>query len=215
VIEGYGLPGKTGPAVSESRPASSLSELVARARSSDIRPLTAWVLALALFFTYAALQPGVISRDQIGGVDLSIPWVLNASAVLLTIWANGSNSKTLWLFPVLLAGGAVVGALNGVGVAFLKIPPITMTLGMSSMVEGALLLYTKSVAAVAIGGASILGGTGNYVGTTAGALVLAVLAAILPILGFTQATLEIVYGCVILIAVSLSSLRLSGKRALD
>ena len=72
-----------------------------------------------------------------------------------------------------------------------------------------------SVAAVAIGGASILGGTGNYVGTTAGALVLAVLAAILPILGVTQATLEIVYGCVILIAVSLSSLRLSSKRALD
>ena len=46
-------------------------------------------------------------------------------------------------------------------------------------------------------------------------LVLAVLAAILPILGFTQATLEIVYGSVILIAVSLSSLRLSTKRALD
>lgn len=256
-----------------------------------------------------------------GGVDLSIPWVLNASAVLLTIWANGSNAKTLWLFPILLAGGAAVGALNGIGVAFLKIPPIIMTLGMSSMVEGALLLYTNggsggnaptgvvylathrwgsipvvglvwagvlivatvvlsatpfgrrlyatglnrrvaefagvnvrgvtvavyvisgvaaslagivlagyvgesylgmgdpylfaSVAAVAIGGASILGGTGNYVGTTAGALVLAVLAAILPILGFTQATLEIVYGCVILIAVSLSSLRLSSKRALD
>ena len=78
-----------------------------------------------------------------GGVDLSIPWVLNVSAVLLTIWANGSNSKTLWLFPVLLAGGALVGALNGIGVAFLKIPPIIMTLGMSSMVEGALLLYTN------------------------------------------------------------------------
>jgi ribose transport system permease protein len=256
-----------------------------------------------------------------GGVDLSIPWVLNAAAVLLTIWANGSNTKTLWLFPVLLAGGAAIGALNGIGVAFLKIPPIIMTLGMSSMVEGALLLYTNggsggnaptgvvylathrwssvpvvglvwigvivtatlvlsatpfgrrlyatglnrrvaefagvnirgvtvtvyiisgvaaalagivlsgyvgesylgmgdpylfaSVAAVAIGGASILGGTGNYIGTTAGALVLAILAAILPILGFTQATLEIVYGAVILIAVSLSSLRLSTKRALD
>ena len=256
-----------------------------------------------------------------GGIDLSIPWVLNAAAVLLTIWANGSNTKTLWLFPVLLAGGAAIGALNGIGVAFLKIPPIIMTLGMSSMVEGALLLYTNggsggnaptgvvylathrwasvpvvglvwvgvlvvatlvlsatpygrrlyatglnrrvaefsgvnirgvtvavyiisgvaaalagivlsgyvgesylgmgdpylfaSVAAVAIGGASVLGGTGNYIGTTAGALVLAILAAILPILGFTQATLEIVYGCVILIAVSLSSLRLSSKRALD
>ena len=48
-----------------------------------------------------------------GGVDLSIPWVLNASAVLLTIWANGSNAKTLWLFPLLLAGGAAVGLSTG------------------------------------------------------------------------------------------------------
>jgi ribose transport system permease protein len=253
-----------------------------------------------------------------GGIDLSIPWVLNGTSVLLTIFANGDNVRALWLFPLLLLGGATVGALNGVGVAFLRVPPIIMTLGMSSMVEGALLLYTNggsggnaptgvvylathrwgpvpvvalvwlgvlvvttivlsatpfgrrlyatglnrrvaefagvnvrsvtvwvyvisgvaaalaglvlagyvgesylgmgdpylfsSVAAVAIGGASILGGTGNYVGTTAGALVLAVLAAILPILGFTQATLEIVYGCVILIAVSLSSLRLASGR---
>jgi len=256
-----------------------------------------------------------------GGIDLSIPWVLNASAVLLTVFANGSNAKTLWLIPLLVAGGAFVGVINGIGITFLRIPPIIMTLGMSSMVEGGLLLYTNggsggdaptgvvylathrwgpvpvvglvwvgvlvlttvvlsltpfgrrlyatglnrrvaefsgvnvrwvtvsvyvisgaaaalagiglagyvgesylgmgdpylfaSVAAVAIGGASILGGTGNYVGTTAGALVLAVLAAILPILGFTQATLEIVYGSVILLAVSLSSVGLSSKRALD
>jgi ribose transport system permease protein len=72
-----------------------------------------------------------------------------------------------------------------------------------------------SVAAVAIGGASVLGGTGNYVGTTAGALVLALLAAILPILGFSQATLEIVYGLVILVAVSLSSLRVAANRSVD
>jgi ribose transport system permease protein len=69
----------------------------------------------------------------------------------------------------------------------------------------------SSVAAVAIGGASILGGSGNYVGTTAGALVLALLAAILPILGLPQSALEIVYGCVILVAISVSSGRL-GKR---
>jgi ribose transport system permease protein len=256
-----------------------------------------------------------------GGIDLSIPWVLNGSAVLLTLFANGSDTRVTWLFPLLLLAGAAIGLINGVGVAFLRVPPIIMTLGMSSMVEGGLLLYTNggsggfapagivylathrwgplpvvalvwlavlvvatvvlsatpfgrrlyatglsrkvaefsgvsvrsvtisvyvisgvsaalaglvlsgyvgesylgmgdpylfsSVAAVAIGGASILGGTGNYIGTTAGALVLAVLAAILPILGFTQATLEIVYGCVILIAVSLSSLRLAAGRNLE
>ena len=62
-----------------------------------------------------------------------------------------------------------------------------------------------SVAAVAIGGTSILGGSGNFVGTTAGALALAVLAALLPILGLQPAALEIIYGCVILGASSASS----------
>jgi ribose transport system permease protein len=277
------------------------------------------LLIEASFIAFVALGQSFVIMS--GGIDLSIPWVLNGAAVLLTIFANGSNGKTLWLFPVLLAGGAVVGLLNGIGVMFLRIPPIIMTLGMSSMVEGGLLLYTNggsgsdaptgvvymathrwgpvpvvavvwlavlvvatvvlsatpfgrrlyatglnrrvaefsgvnvrwvtvsvyvvsgvaaalaglvlagyvgesylgmgdpylfaSVAAVAIGGASVLGGTGNYVGTTAGALVLALLAAILPILGFSQATLEIVYGLVILVAVSLSSLRVAANRSVD
>ena len=39
--------------------------------------------------------------------------------------------------------GRVVGLPNGIGVMFLHIPPIIMTLGMSSMVEGGLLLYTN------------------------------------------------------------------------
>ena len=35
-------------------------------RSGDIRPLAAWVLALAFLFTYAALQPGTLSNTQLG-----------------------------------------------------------------------------------------------------------------------------------------------------
>jgi ribose transport system permease protein len=253
-----------------------------------------------------------------GGVDLSIPWVLNGAAVLLTTFAHGDNVRMAWLIPLLLLGGAVIGLINGLGVALLRVPPIIMTLGMSTVVEGGLLLYTNggsggnaptgdvylathrwgplpviclvwiavlvvatvalsatpfgrrlyatglsrrvsefagvntatmtvsvyvisgvaaalagivlagyvgqsylgmgdpylfsSVAAVAIGGASILGGSGNYVGTTAGALVLALLAAILPILGLPQSALEIVYGCVILVAVSVSSGRIGRRR---
>lgn len=253
-----------------------------------------------------------------GGVDLSIPWVLNGAAVLLTTFAHGSSTRMAWLIPILLVAGGVVGLINGVGVALLRVPPIIMTLGMSTVVEGALLLYTNggsggnaptadvylathrwgpvpvvslvwigvlviatvtlsatpfgrrlyatglskrvsefagvntarvtvsvyaisgvtaalagvvlagyvgqsylgmgdpylfsSVAAVAIGGASILGGSGNYIGTTAGALALALLAAILPTLGLPQSALEIVYGCVILVAVSVSSGRIGRRR---
>jgi ribose transport system permease protein len=64
------------------------------------------------------------------------------------------------------------------------------------------------VAAVAIGGASILGGTGHYVGTVAGALILTILSGLLPILNLNPAALEIVYGVVILLTVSLATVQL-------
>jgi len=64
-----------------------------------------------------------------------------------------------------------------------------------------------SVAAVAIGGASILGGTGHYLGTIAGAVTLAVLAGLLPILGLDPAALQVVYGLVILTTVGLATAR--------
>ena len=65
-------------------------------------------------------------------------------------------------------------------------------------------LFT-SIAAVAIGGASILGGSGHYVGTIAGALVLTILTGLLPALNLSSGALLIVYGAVILVTVSLGS----------
>jgi ribose transport system permease protein len=64
-----------------------------------------------------------------------------------------------------------------------------------------------SIAAVAIGGASILGGSGSYVGTVGGALLLAVLGGLLPVLGLKTAWLLVVYGVVILVAVGVSGIR--------
>ena len=54
-------------------------------------------------------------------------------------------------------------------------------------------LFT-SIAAVAIGGASILGGSGHYLGTVAGALVLTILTGLLPALNLSNGALLIVYG---------------------
>jgi ribose transport system permease protein len=55
-----------------------------------------------------------------------------------------------------------------------------------------------SVAAVVIGGTSIFGGYGGYVGTILGALILTVLASLLTILNASEATREILYGLIVL-----------------
>jgi ribose transport system permease protein len=58
-----------------------------------------------------------------------------------------------------------------------------------------------SVAAVVIGGASVLGGSGHFLGTIGGALLLSVLTATLPVLNLPRPFQLIVYGLVILCAV--------------
>ncbi|HUC15095.1 MAG TPA: hypothetical protein VMS00_11650, partial [Acidimicrobiales bacterium] len=65
MIEGADLSVAPG-AVAAGVPPSPAGRLAARARRGDIRPVAAWILMLALFFTYASLQSGVISNAQIG-----------------------------------------------------------------------------------------------------------------------------------------------------
>ena len=66
-------------------------------------------------------------------------------------------------------------------------------------------LFT-SIAVVLIGGASILGGTGNYLGTIAGALTLSILGGVLAILNLGPAYLRILYGLLIFTTVGLGTL---------
>ena len=56
----------------------------------------------------------------------------------------------------------------------------------------------ESVAAVVIGGTSILGGRGGYTGTILGALILTVLDSLLTILDVSQALKQMLYGAIIL-----------------
>jgi len=64
-----------------------------------------------------------------------------------------------------------------------------------------------SVAAVAVGGAPILGGSGHYIGTVAGALILTVLSGLLPILNLDPGALQIIYGITILLTVGFATIR--------
>ncbi len=58
-----------------------------------------------------------------------------------------------------------------------------------------------AIAAIALGGTALLGGTGSSWGTVAGACTLTVLAGLLPVLGLNTAAVKIVYGAIILAGV--------------
>ena len=246
-----------------------------------------------------------------GGIDLSIPWVLNAAAIIMTFTAAGNDLALPWIIPMVLAAGGLAGLVNGIGIAVLKVPAIIMTLATDIIIQGLVLVFTggapspsapsfiqfmavgrvggfpviavlwlvlialvtialsktafgrhlyavggsaavaehsgvpvartiiltyvisgvtaaiagmlltgysrqaylgmgdsylfTSVATVALGGASILGGNGHYIGTDAGALVLTVLSGLLPALNLSSGALLVVYGAIILVTVAISS----------
>ena len=294
----------------------------------------AYLAMLALLLITALFSPGFLSESNLrstlvlaafvgivalgqtfviigGGIDLSLPWVLNCAAIVMTLLANSQNVPLVWIAPLVLMGGAAVGLVNGAGVAVFGVPPIIMTLATNVILQGLILVYTggsptpsapplieflavgrvgpfpviafiwallavlasvllsktafgrhlyalgtsaqvaefsgvptqrttiltyfisgitastagmlltgysgqaylgmgdpylfTSIAAVAIGGASILGGSGHYIGTIAGALVLTILSGLLPALNLSSGALLVVYGVVILLTVAVGS----------
>jgi ribose transport system permease protein len=298
--------------------------------------ILAYVAMVALLLVTAIFSPGFLSVSNLrstlvlaafvgiaafgqtfvivgGGIDLSLPWVLNCAAIIMTLLAGSQDAALAWVVPLVLAGGMAVGFVNGVGVAVFGVPPIIMTLAVNVILQGLILVFTggsptppappliqllavgrfggvpviaylwatlaliawvllsrapygrylyalgtnakvaeysgipttrtavvtytisgltaslagilltgysgqaylgmgdsylfTSIAAVAIGGASILGGSGHYAGTIAGALVLTILSGLLPALNLSSGALLIVYGVVILLTVALGSER--------
>lgn len=79
----------------------------------------------------------------IGGIDLSVPWVLNAMAVLLTTRSLGQDARAWWVVPLVLLIGVGIGAVNGAGIVFFAVPPVVMTLGMNGIMNGLVLGLTS------------------------------------------------------------------------
>jgi len=76
-----------------------------------------------------------------GGIDLSVGSVLALSGVVLA-----AALKADWPAPLAIAAGlgvgAATGSINGLVIAFGRLPPFIMTLGMMSVARGAALLAT-------------------------------------------------------------------------
>jgi ribose transport system permease protein len=89
---------------------------------------------------------GVIAGGQTiviltGGIDLSVAWNLNLSAILLTQLSE--TMPVFWAAAIALGSAALVGLVNGIGVAYLRIPSLVMTLGMNAVLAGVTLVYTN------------------------------------------------------------------------
>lgn len=131
-------------------------------------PLAALLLAVGIFALGGVLRPGFASPELavnilrlsafLGivaagqtlviisggeGIDLSVGAVITLSAVLVYRLTGGDDALTLPALALALVCGAAVGAVNGLGVTLLRIPPLVMTLGMTGVVQGLILVVTQ------------------------------------------------------------------------
>ena len=101
------------------------------------------ILVIASFVGFvAAGQTFVV---LVGGIDLSVPWVLNAAAILLVTSSLGRDGRAAQAVLLTLALGLVTGLANGIGVAYLAVPAVVMTLGMNGIMEGLALGLSKGL----------------------------------------------------------------------
>ena len=109
------------------------------ARPGTVTPL--WISNALLFAApLAVLGAGQTLVMLTGGIDLSVASVATGSAYILATNAASGDGVALALA---LSLGLVVGIVNGLGVAVLRVQPLVMTLGTGLMVGGAMTVYSQ------------------------------------------------------------------------
>jgi ribose/xylose/arabinose/galactoside ABC-type transport system permease subunit len=97
---------------------------------------------------YSILGVGMTFVLITGGIDLSVGSIVALSAVFAAHYCSGEYLDTPLIVPIVLAIiiGFICGLINGLGVAYLEIPPFIMTMCMMLAARGAAYVYTNAKA---------------------------------------------------------------------
>ena len=97
---------------------------------------------LSAFIALFGLCQLIVIAGGGSGLDLSVGYAATVTAVLTASIMDGKN-ENLWMALLVAVGiGLVVGLLNGMLTAYVKLPPLVVTLAMSNILQGAINVYT-------------------------------------------------------------------------
>ena len=94
------------------------------------------ILQLKVSAFLGIVAAGMMIVVLLGHIDLSVPWTIAASAMLATAWGGP------FAIPIGLGFGLLIGVVNGVGVAYLRVPSMIFTLGINVMLRGFMVMLT-------------------------------------------------------------------------
>lgn len=143
---------------------------------------------------FGLLSIGMLLVILTGGIDLSVGSTLGLAGVFAGLLMQGVPIESagvvvyppVWVVVILTCGlGALVGLINGVLIAWFKVPAFVATLGLLYVARGAALLLTDGLTFNNLGGSPALGNTGfdwlgfnRLFGVPVGVVILAVVAVL-------------------------------------
>lgn len=92
------------------------------------------------------IASGLMLIILLGQIDLSIPWVVTIGGMMSTTAGGWGQMGTTLAIPIGIACGLCVGLVNGVGVAYLRVPSMIFTLGTNVLAQGLMIVHTSGYA---------------------------------------------------------------------
>lgn len=161
-VDGDAAPAGAAPAVTKKAGSGTIPWKPSLA-SLPIGLIVPFLMLLVLVAVYASKQSGVLTVGQLnittsetltlvfigvaqtlviltGGIDLSVGGITSLSTTIAALYLGKSGIHTASVIIAMLIGGAFLGALNGLIIAYTRMQPFIVTLATWSVWGGAALL---------------------------------------------------------------------------
>ncbi len=88
------------------------------------------------------IATGMMAVILLGQIDLSVPWVVTTGAMMACAATAYGTTGAIFAIPFGILCGAAIGAINGIAVAYLRIPSMIITLATNAVAQGLMVVYT-------------------------------------------------------------------------
>ena len=121
--------------------------LVGSLYSSNFLSAEYLLLQLQIASFLGVIATGAMLVILLGGIDLSVPWLVTVGGVMSAAAAGwwGATGEAIAI-PFGIACGALLGLVNGFGVAYLRVPSMIFTLGINAVAQGLIVVQTGGFA---------------------------------------------------------------------
>ncbi len=134
------------PAVATAFACIILLLLIGSLYSSSFLSLDYLLLQLKVASFLGIIATGMMLVILLGQIDLSVPWVIGMGAMMACAAAAYGPLGTALAVPFGVLCGLALGLINGVGVAYLRIPSMIVTLATNAVAQGLMIVYTGGFA---------------------------------------------------------------------